>query len=318
MNRELVNSRALQVFVAIIDFGKMTLAADYLGMTQAAVSQHLQQLEANLQTKLFDREQRPMQLTSRGKTFEKYARNILDLLVTATSIIDSKNDLLLSNLTIGMNNTIAKFALKKLFPYIKEFVMLPNVMIEDTPQLIHQFKRGDIDMIIIPQALHSIENVEEHFIFAEEYMMFYPRELVHQHHIDAKYLNQLTNYIHHQGQNNKLHFYLSKHLPRLKSLISCDEGCNPLDMVSRELGWTVALPSHHYVLDNTNREKIGIAKLPGEGLQQNYFLLVHHNEFADLPQKIADMLTTFMQKSYIEKYYDLLPAYLLHDNPKRI
>ena len=61
--------RALTVFEAAARHGRFTAAAGELSMTQAAVSQHVAQLEAELGMTLFDRRHRGVELTSGGAAF---------------------------------------------------------------------------------------------------------------------------------------------------------------------------------------------------------------------------------------------------------
>ncbi len=61
--------RALTVFEAAARHGRFTAAADELLMTQAAVSQHVAQLEAELGVALFVRRHRGVELTTGGAAF---------------------------------------------------------------------------------------------------------------------------------------------------------------------------------------------------------------------------------------------------------
>ena len=61
--------RSLVAFEAAARRGKFSAAADELNMTQAAISQHIAQLEADLGTALFDRRHRGVALTTGGAAF---------------------------------------------------------------------------------------------------------------------------------------------------------------------------------------------------------------------------------------------------------
>jgi putative choline sulfate-utilization transcription factor len=63
--------KSLAVFEAAARHGKFSAAAEELLMTQAGVSQHISQLEADLGVALFDRKHRGVALTSAGANFQQ-------------------------------------------------------------------------------------------------------------------------------------------------------------------------------------------------------------------------------------------------------
>ena len=64
-----MNQTQLKVFTAAAENRSFTKTAEQLFITQAAVTQHIQALEAAIGCELFDRRKRPMRLTPAGKTF---------------------------------------------------------------------------------------------------------------------------------------------------------------------------------------------------------------------------------------------------------
>lgn len=68
----------MQAFVAVVDTGSLTAAAELLGLTVSATSRALGRLEEKLQTTLLRRTTRRLELTEEGATFLAHARTILD------------------------------------------------------------------------------------------------------------------------------------------------------------------------------------------------------------------------------------------------
>ncbi|OEY67715.1 LysR family transcriptional regulator [Marinobacter sp. X15-166B] len=68
----------LRAFIAIIDQGSFSEAADQLHLTQPAISKRLATLEQQLGVTLIDRGQRPLQLTDAGSRLLPHAHRILD------------------------------------------------------------------------------------------------------------------------------------------------------------------------------------------------------------------------------------------------
>jgi len=71
--------RYLQTFVIAAQSQSFTRAAEILGLTQAAVSQHVAALEKEIRTSLFARGPRSVTLTDTGRRVYEHARAILDL-----------------------------------------------------------------------------------------------------------------------------------------------------------------------------------------------------------------------------------------------
>jgi len=67
----------LQAFVAVVDTGSITAAAEQLGLTVSAASRTLGRLEGKLQTTLVRRTTRRLELTEEGAAFLQHARAIL-------------------------------------------------------------------------------------------------------------------------------------------------------------------------------------------------------------------------------------------------
>jgi len=55
----------------------MSRGASHCGLSQSAASQHVQEVERRLGVRLFDRSKRPLELTSAGKLYAEYCRDVL-------------------------------------------------------------------------------------------------------------------------------------------------------------------------------------------------------------------------------------------------
>ena len=67
----------LKVFETVAELGSFTAAARKLGISQPAVSQHINELEKQMQTKLVARSRAEVSLTDDGRKFRSYAHQIL-------------------------------------------------------------------------------------------------------------------------------------------------------------------------------------------------------------------------------------------------
>lgn len=83
---------SLQAFVAVAEQGSFSHAAETLFLTQPAVSKRVSNLEAELETRLFDRIGRTVLLTEAGRLLLPRARSILDELEDSRRAIASLSD----------------------------------------------------------------------------------------------------------------------------------------------------------------------------------------------------------------------------------
>ena len=94
--------KQLRTFLAIVETGNVTRAAELLHIVQPAVSRQLRLLEEDVGRALFERTRRGMQLTSSGKTLVEYARRALNELDRARAEINPSSVGLSGIVTIGL------------------------------------------------------------------------------------------------------------------------------------------------------------------------------------------------------------------------
>ncbi|EKT4524652.1 LysR family transcriptional regulator [Pseudomonas putida] len=105
---------ALRVFEVAARHLNFRLAAEELGVTQAAVAQQVRGLEASLQVRLFDRLPRGLGLTDAGRAYSANVRSALTMLEEATRLLRPEP----SHLTVSVTPT---FAAKWLIPKLGHF-----------------------------------------------------------------------------------------------------------------------------------------------------------------------------------------------------
>ncbi|MEG6584735.1 LysR family transcriptional regulator [Dendrosporobacter sp. 1207_IL3150] len=119
--------RQLKTFLSIVKLGNFSHAAQYLGYTQSSVTTHIQLLEKELNTVLFERFGHQLMLTTDGERLYDYAERILRISE------DAKNELgnfavPCGSLTIGMPESLCVYHLTDL---LKEYSLLyPDVEIK--------------------------------------------------------------------------------------------------------------------------------------------------------------------------------------------
>lgn len=86
--------RAITVFRRVIELGSFKAAAEDLGLSKAAISKNINELEDFLQSPLINRTTRKMHVTENGQNYYNQVRSILDELSNADlSVIESSHRL---------------------------------------------------------------------------------------------------------------------------------------------------------------------------------------------------------------------------------
>jgi LysR family carnitine catabolism transcriptional activator len=119
--------RRLRLFLAVVDEGGMTRAADAEHVSQPSVSQAVRELEAELGTPLFHRAGRRVVLTSAGEALVGPARQALRDVDTGRAAVEAVAGLDAGRLDLGALPTLA---IDPLAPLVGRFrVAHPNVTI---------------------------------------------------------------------------------------------------------------------------------------------------------------------------------------------
>lgn len=118
----------LRAWVAVVDTGSITAAADHLEQTSSGISRALSRLESKLQTTLLHRTTRRLALTEEGLIFLDHARQILSSVELAEEQIAQRRDIPSGRLRVNAN---APFMLHVIVPLVAEFRQrFPQIQLE--------------------------------------------------------------------------------------------------------------------------------------------------------------------------------------------
>jgi DNA-binding transcriptional LysR family regulator len=98
---EMDKLREMEVFVAIVDRGSFTGAAEKLGMSTSAVSRALNSLEVRLGAQLLARTTRSVRPTDAGMSYLDACRSVLDTIMDAEASVAADHDNPVGTLTIS-------------------------------------------------------------------------------------------------------------------------------------------------------------------------------------------------------------------------
>lgn len=146
-----ITLRQVQIFVAVVDFGSTSAAAEKLKISQPAVSSTLSDFEANFGTKLFHRWKKGLVLNEVGRLFVPKARLIVANMRDLESLVGTEKDQLFGTLQLGASSTPANYIIPK---FLSEFVgnhslVKIEVSCRNKSNIIEQVENFSLDVGII-------------------------------------------------------------------------------------------------------------------------------------------------------------------------
>jgi len=157
------STKQLRYFVALEEAGHFGRAAAASFVSQSAFSKAIQEFEAVLGTRLVDRTNRQVTITSVGQEVAVQARLCLRDIDSLMEIAGEQRRPLSGDLRLGVIPTIAPFMLPTVLPRLrKAYPDLQLYLTEDQTQRIHQqLLDGDLDVLLLalPYDLRSTEQL---------------------------------------------------------------------------------------------------------------------------------------------------------------
>ena len=167
----------LKYVLAVAEYQNFTLASENCFVTQPTLSMQIQKLEEALDTKIFNRKKKPIQLTEIGKKIVKQAKIIVDESNRIMDIVDQQKGYIGGDFKLGIIPTIMPTLLPIfLKSFIKKYPKV-NLKIEEltTEEIVKKLSDGHIDVAIAATPLEN-ENLKERVLYYEPFVGFVPTE----------------------------------------------------------------------------------------------------------------------------------------------
>ncbi|WP_422124375.1 LysR family transcriptional regulator [Planococcus sp. X10-3] len=166
----------LEIFVTTAEQKSFTRAAELLHMTPSAISLSIKALERKLDTKLFDRTNKYVQLTTSGSIVYTHAKEILlqynDMAQSLINLEPERN----MPISIGAAYTFGEYFLPAiLYAFNKKHPnILPNITIQNSKSIAEQIHKQELDIGFIVEADVAEYDVDVN-LFSEEMMLVVAR-----------------------------------------------------------------------------------------------------------------------------------------------
>ncbi|MBE6024944.1 MAG: LysR family transcriptional regulator [Cellulosilyticum sp.] len=141
--------RHLQTFITIVEMGSFTKAAERLGYAQPTITAHIQILENEMDTILFDRLGKKIILTSVGKKLVPYAKQMLGIYKEIQSLHTKENEIS-GDLTIGVSESLTIYRLDHILKEYKRHFPKVNLILKTAKcsELRNKLHTGEVELTL--------------------------------------------------------------------------------------------------------------------------------------------------------------------------
>jgi DNA-binding transcriptional LysR family regulator len=159
----MLDTDQLRSFLAIVDTGSFTRAAERVNKTQSAVSMHIRRLEERLGCELFVKQGRGVRLSIDGEKLVDYARRMLQIEAAALSTIAQKG--LVGRVRLGMPDDYAEPFLPDILTRFTGRNPLAEITVVCEPSLVlaERINARDLDLAVVTDcgAIKGVEVIRE-------------------------------------------------------------------------------------------------------------------------------------------------------------
>lgn len=164
-----MNYERLKSFIAVAEKKSFSEAAKILFVTQPTITSQIKALEEELNTKLFERTTKKVEMTQSAVILYKYAREIIRLSDSAQKEIVEIEDIMHGDLSMGCSLTVGEYILPL---YLKKFTDLyplirMNVDISNSNKIVTNLKDQLIDVGLIETPIDDPQVTVESFLTDE-------------------------------------------------------------------------------------------------------------------------------------------------------
>jgi DNA-binding transcriptional LysR family regulator len=163
----MLNLNHLPTFLAVVEQGSISRAAERLHLSQSAVSGQIAELEAALGQRLLDRlPRRGVALTAAGEAFRERVVVALDLVASGERAVHDLEHLEAGGLVIGASSTTGTYLLPMaLSRFARRFPRIElSLVIANSAAVVERLRQGELDLAITEDDSEHIDCQRESWL----------------------------------------------------------------------------------------------------------------------------------------------------------
>lgn len=301
--------RAVEVFVAVAEARHVTRAAEMLGLTQSAVSQHLKNLETALETQLVDRSCRPVELTKAGIALHRRASNILAEVEQLRAEVRRVTAAPLPMLRVALLASIATTLAPVLAEFARKTFGIPELSLLAGLSTHHHalLRARRADLAITSDAFFEMDGLTRHAVLSEQFLLVTPKG--HPGPFDDLTRLGCSLPLVRFSRDTPVGIRIDQHLRRarieLPRTIEGDRSSVVTAPVAAGLGFALLTPT--LLIDGlAEGMEIDIRRLPIPGFAREITLVARERELGELPQLMAERAARALSAAF-ERQLPQLP-----------
>ena len=293
-----MNFRKLKIFYETAMYLNMTKVAKEMYISQPSISQSINELEAELGVKLFDRIGKKLFLTHEGEVFLNYTRRILNLYDEGVKTIRDFNLNEKGRIVIGASTTIGIYILPEI---IKEFSskykdIEISLIIENTKNIEKLILENNVDFAYVEGDIHS-EEIEREIIWKDELVFICgdKNNLRNYDEIEGRVLENEKLIMREEGSGTREHTELFLKKNKVKFTTFLELGNTEAIKKTVEANLGVGCLSYRVVEDKVKSGELYMFRLLEGKIERDLYLISHNDKF------ISNNMKTFIE--YTKKFY---------------
>ncbi len=306
----------MEIFIAASETGSMSRAAAKLGISQAAISQQIKQVENMLDTALFDRSVRPFRLTAAGLVLQARANHLLSIANETWGTVRALGSSRIPDLRIAVINSLAGTLLPELFErshvgmWQDRFSLRTGLSFDQNEALLNQ----EVDVVMTADALEGVSGLERHPLATETHLIVAPPTM-EKGPDDLEKLSEelpLLRYNTHTVMGPKI----DQHLRRLRIDIprraEFDSSWSIGELVRAGRGWAIMTPLCLFE-SQLQPQDLSIHRFPHVSLSRTIWLVTRQGELGQIPAELATLcrrILTMRRENHIAAYGEIAAAAL--------
>lgn len=287
---------ALKTFIAAVEEGNFTKAAEKRLISQPSVSVHIQNLEKEFDTTLFVRSPKKLQLTATGELLYERAKQILQIYQTTKDEITGHHHSSHLEVKIGASFTIGEYMLPQLlemlcteYPDIKLEITIGN-----TDEIVEHVKLFHVDIGLIEGQCNE-KNLTVFPFMKDELKIVAPfnHPLTQQKEIGVEQLQNQTWVTREKGSGTRafMDHVLRTHGLKARNVISISSAQGVKEAVIRGIG--LSLLSQFTIARELEHQHLAVVPIKDESFSRRFSCV--YSPIAG-KKRVIEVVTDFLKK----------------------
>lgn len=300
----------IEIYVAAVEEGTISLAAKRLGASPSSISQQLTNLEAAMGVQLLNRSTRPMAMTSAGQLFLRRAQNILTEVTQAKAELAVFNFSQMIRLRIGVVDDFDADVTPALMTKLSKRLDGCQFLLESGSSytLAEALESRSMDIIITADQDINADWMEIHPLLTEPFLIVAPKGSVDQ---SGDVLEQLLampfiRYSSRAMMGRQIEAHLARQRINLPNRFEFNNYHAILCMVADRAGWTITTPlgylrAHRFI------DEVDVLPMPFKEMSRSISLIARKDAMDRIPTDVAEIVRPILNEKLVQPCVEKLP-----------